>query len=659
MTHTYELSIRDYVRIIRRRKWIVLFCFFIAMASSLFYTIKQKPTYIASATVRIQERIPHKMLTGFFIFPMWDLETETRTIVSFKIVQKVAVKLGQITPEMSEEEQSRIIRKIQSGIKSNREGDTNLIKVTVISSNPKEPTKIANLLTAVYIEENQKIKSKEKRNLREFVENQLAKYENALAESESVLVYFKESLPLSLQNQALDSIARIQDDPAISEFRTRLAKLQVEIFDLLRTYTEEYPQVIELREEMASLEEQIDNRIDELTSHAKAWPETNVQFARLLRNLNLNRDLYLMFSKKLEEVKIAEAEEVADVEVVEPAGASRPIIPNRSRNVIFGGLMGIVLGLVGAFISENLDISIGTIEEVEEFLQIPVLGVIPYIKIEEEKKQFWHSSASRPSEDKRKIQELQLRLLTQFSPKSLITEAFRVVQTNIQFTFLEKLGNTMAFVSVGPKEGKTLTATNCAITMAQMGKKTLLVDCDLRRPAIHKIFGLSKEEGLHEVLIGDLNKEKAAKTMTDVLLGNLETKGVLQSHALENLSMVFSGHLVSNPAALLSSNKMAELIHYWKNKYDVVIFDTPPVLPVSDASILASQIDGVVLVYQVGKVARGALRRAKMQLESVGGKVAGIVLNNIRATEMELSDAYYYYYYRYGDDTEKKKHRNI
>lgn len=687
MPQTYELNIRDYLRIIRKRKWIILFCFSIALASSFFYTRNQKPTYLASATVRIQER-QHKILSGLLFLPLWDIETETKTITSFKIVAEVARRLGWITPEMPEEEQNNLVRARQAQIKSERVGQTSLIKVTVTSSKPDEPAKIANLLTAVYVEENYKVKSKEKRNLRVFVEEQLNKYEAALAESEVGLQQFKESLPLNLQDQTLDSLARVQGDPLITQFKNRLVQLEIDGINLLRTCTEEHPRVIAIRQEIANIEEQINSRIEEFTQQIKALPEMNIKFARLLRNLELNRDLYLMFSKKLEEVKIAEAEEVSDVEIVEPAGNPKPIIPNRTSNLILGGLMGIILGLMGAFIFENLDVSIGTIEEVEEFLQLPVLGVIPYIKIEEEKRQFWRSSSKprpltaepytrrqdkrnfysaprvpgiykvrgkRSTEENRKLQELQMRLVTQFSPKSVIVEAFRVIQTNIQFTALEKIGNTLIFTSVGAKEGKTIAATNCAITMAQMGKRVLLVDCDFRRPAIHKIFGLPKEGGLSEVLIGDLDKEEAIKTMTDILLGDLKAREILQSRALENLNIIFTGHLVTNPAALITSNKMSELIRDWKNKFDIVIFDSPPVLPVTDVSILASKVDGTILVYQVGKVARSALRRAKLQLESVGGKVVGIILNNIRATEMELGDSYYYYRYGYGKEKEKQE----
>jgi len=202
---------------------------------------------------------------------------------------------------------------------------------------------------------------------------------------------------------------------------------------------------------------------------------------------------------------------------------------------------------------------------------------------------------------------------------------------------------------------KHKTLVNLAGAFAQEGRKVLIVNTDFRKPTIYEIFGLNKSPGLSEILIGKLPLEKAINTFTDMLLAGLEFDQVLQSRGIENLNILTCGGHTPNPAELLNFPEMDELIHQLKQKFDLILFDTPPVLPVADASILSTKTDGTILVYQAGKTPRQALIRAKMQLENVNARILGVVINNVKTEYIhDMSTYHQYQYYSYKDEDKKK-----
>ncbi|PYM36663.1 MAG: hypothetical protein DME15_03160 [Candidatus Rokuibacteriota bacterium] len=200
------------------------------------------------------------------------------------------------------------------------------------------------------------------------------------------------------------------------------------------------------------------------------------------------------------------------------------------------------------------------------------------------------------------------------------------------------------------QEGKTTTIVNLAITMAQSGQRTLLVGSNMRRPSIHRFFGIEREPGLSDILVGSVQWRDCIRTVADILMGRFEMEDIMSAPGLDNLHIIEAGPIPANPSELLSTPAMTAFLQAVREEYDIVLIDTPPVLPVTDSAIVASQTDGVILVYQAGKVGRLVLKRAKVHIENVGGKVWGVVLNDVKSEIAGYAYTHYYTHY-YGEET--------
>jgi capsular exopolysaccharide synthesis family protein len=302
------------------------------------------------------------------------------------------------------------------------------------------------------------------------------------------------------------------------------------------------------------------------------------------------------------------------VEIVDRAVPGlHPVRPNKPLNIALGIIIGLVVGIGLAFFIEYLDTSVKTIDDVERSLQCPVLGVIPQ----------------------------NVGLLLEEGAESPHAEAYRVLRTNLLFSRKDDKLNTVAVVSAGAGEGKSTTVFNLAAVFAQSGQRTLVVDSDLRRPTLHKMLHLTNTIGL-----------------TNYLLRQNALEEVIQTTNLPTLDFLSSGKLPSSSLGILSSAQMKGLIGELKQRYDFVFFDSPPIMGVSDASILASEVDMTLQVIQYRRYPQPMNIRAKQLIEKVGGNLVGIVLNNIN---MSQDESYYYYsgyyhdYYYRSEETEPTK----
>ncbi|UCG94458.1 MAG: polysaccharide biosynthesis tyrosine autokinase [Candidatus Aerophobus sp.] len=290
-----------------------------------------------------------------------------------------------------------------------------------------------------------------------------------------------------------------------------------------------------------------------------------------------------------------------------------PIKPRKKLNAMLGLLVGFMLGGGLAFLLAYLDTSVRSIEDVEKYFSWPVLGIIPRFDHADEEP----SGKTSPSEIEPVVSKY---------PKSVSAEAYRTLRTNIQLSNLDHPPRFLVITSAGPLEGKSTTALNLAVALAQRESKVLLVDGDLRKSTIHKALHLDNSTGLADSILNHGSLEAAIKRIDSVA----------------NLSVLTSGSAPSNPSELLGSGRMRSLVEQVKKEYDYVVFDTPPLMSVSDGAVLASQADGILVVISPGKLRREIALRTKELLDRIGTPVLGCVLNGV-----EPSHSNYYYYYHY------------
>jgi capsular exopolysaccharide synthesis family protein len=319
-----------------------------------------------------------------------------------------------------------------------------------------------------------------------------------------------------------------------------------------------------------------------------------------------------------------------------------------------GVLVGFVLSLVVAFIVETFDTSLGAIEEVEETLRTQVVGVVPQTDWSEVQEMLMERF---PGGLKGHSQKHAINLISHYCVSSMMTESFRALRANIEFRDVEKRSKTILVTSTSPQEGKTLVAANLAMMMAQSGKKTLLIGSDLRKPSISRIFGLESTAGLTDILLGNYHWRDTVKTVVDLVLGHMTFEEVMMTPRLDNLHLITSGSIPPDPTELIDSVRFADFIQEAREEYQVLILDTPPLLSAADAMIIGTKVDGVLLVYRIGAVPRGLLRRASRQLEQVRSHLIGVVLNGMRPDVSPDFDHYkqYRYYSSCAVDGEERK----
>jgi len=366
-------------------------------------------------------------------------------------------------------------------------------------------------------------------------------------------------------------------------------------------YTEYLANVQAEMDTLAELIDQTETQIDALGT--ADTPSEKAELGRLQTILAEYRNSYATLLDSRERVRLTAAQSADTVVVVDPATVPlRPVRPRPVRNTVLAGTGGLVLAIGIAFLLEYLDDTIKTPEDVSQTMGLSTLGAIGRLAEEEDE------------------------LILASNPLSPVSEAFRVLRTNIRFSSVDRPLRTILVTSPGPTEGKSLTVVNLATAMAQGGFSVAAVDADLRRPRLHHLFGLQPRGGLTGALL------------EESLNGRLQPVDVA-----DGLVTLLSGDLPPNPAEMLGSERMRRLLDALAQEVDVVLIDSPPVLPVTDAAVLAPAVDGVLLVVEAGETRREMARRAVESLRQVGANLIGVVINGVGSGKR----GYYYYYYRY------------
>jgi len=388
--------------------------------------------------------------------------------------------------------------------------------------------------------------------------------------------------------------------------------------------------------------ETMGSRVNSLKKVADAYekqldklPERSLQLARLQRAAKVDENVLTMLMEKYEESRIREAGEMGSVRIIDRATQpDTPVRPRKKINVLVGSFLGLLLSVGFMFARDRFDRTIVDMEEVESLAGVPVLGWIPAIR-NRNSVGLVGRNLKRAARAGDSASNMELKLLTHLEPHSPVSEAYKTLRTNVRFLGVDTPVKAVVISSPGPSEGKSTTVANLAITLAQSGAKTLLVDSDLRRPTLDAILDIRKGYGLTEVLTGTCPIEECV-TQTGV----------------DNLSIIGSGTLPPNPSEMLGSEKMKKVVCSLRESYDFVLFDSPPVLAVTDAAILSAIADLTILVVRSGRTRWTNLGRAIALLQNVRAKHLGAVLN---AIEMEgIYGRYHDYYGYYKQHSDKK-----
>jgi succinoglycan biosynthesis transport protein ExoP len=381
---------------------------------------------------------------------------------------------------------------------------------------------------------------------------------------------------------------------------------------------------------------------EDFNAQLEGLPEKSLILARLERDTQLNEKLYLMLNEKYEETRIAEAGKMPAARIIDRATPPLiPIRPDKRVNILIGILLGLGVGIAVSFALEFLDDSIKTPEDIEK-LGMPLLGTIPAVKIAEVARRLKQEGKRYSVDD---LDRFESKLVTRFSPHAPVSEAYRSLRTNIQFTSAREPKKVLMITSSATKEGKSTILANLATTLAQTGARVLVVDSDLRRPALHTFFKLD-----------------GAKGLTDIIRGAIPWGDAVKRTDIKNLFLITAGDEATNPSEMTSSNELKKFLDEARNEYDFVLMDSPPLILVTDPVVLATRVDGTLLVVASGFIGRGEVQRAVALLRNVNATFLGVVLNGLDIKKMYGSYYYYFHYYQHyqyydtiDKDKEKKK----
>lgn len=675
-----KLHFLDYWRIIRIRKTVILAVFLLVVLTTTAVTFILPETYMSVARIEVQKDTPDISSILNQQAPMgydpYFIQTEFEKIKSQRVLFKVIEDL-RLAEEWGKRFGTETLRPqeaykvLLSQIDLRQSRNTSLIEIRAYSDVKKEAADIANKIAEVYKDKRQETRKelstagiqqleREMREQQEQVrkaqanvdklrqdhlisdigdsyyqttseQDAVRQVEKARIDAENQYIFMKKmydelkSIEKANKRDLRKAIPTAAPDNAMDRLLAELTKTEQSLASARIDYSDQHPEVMRLENLLKQIDQQVEDRVDGVmaglavkVAQAEAMADQlrkkleeakendtdkRAKFAPYFeakRHLeNQQRILDTIFMRVLAEKVDASIPKGSSVQVVDIAQPeNKPVRPNVPLNISLGVIVGLIMGFGLAFFIEYLDTSVKTIDDVERALQAPVLGVIPQ----------------------------NVGSLLQEGPDSPHAEAYRVLRTNLLFSRKEADLRTITVVSGGAGEGKSTTIFNLATVFAQNGARVLLVDSDLRRPSLHKILNVSNSLGL-----------------TNLLLKQNAMEEVIQTTPLPTLHFLASGKLPSSSLGVLNSTQMRDFIQKARERYDFVFFDSPPIMGVSDASILASEVDIALLVIQYRKYPQVMTQRAKQMVEKVGGNLLGVVLNNINISQ----DSYYYYYSGY------------
>jgi tyrosine-protein kinase Etk/Wzc len=711
-----QSSLRDYIRILMNRKWLILFVMMTTILAVGLWTYMIIPVYEAEISLLYEE--PQDTMFALDVGqPFYNksaIVNLTELIMSRAIAEKVAAALpSQVIrtfrmpdPMPIDISSPKIIsRIIRANLSVQTVRGSDILKIQVQANDPFSAMTIANTYAYQVIDWNLQKKRMEISSVGAFIDKQLKVFQEKLDFAEDALKKFKEENKIiSLSESSTDLLSRLTvaetaynqakaerealeqrkqylelkkqelapsltviSNPTAQQLKQEILNLerrcsnlklenklenqteilslqkQIESFKqklvqelldptLRKNLVDPLSQIRTILQELITLEIDIEtykvrelamkNIADNYNNELQKIPKHELDLARLIRDREVDNQIYTMLLERREEARITEAGKLGDIQIIDSAEQPRfPIKPNKMKNMAVGLILGFSFGVGLAFFLESLDTSLKSQDDVEKKIGIPVLTSIPTIQTNGKIKLF-HKQAHQQKYYNNK-------LLSECENLPHIYEPYRTLQLNFSFMNVAQKYRTLLITSPGAGAGKTLNSINLAQLFARDGSSTLLLDCDLRRPMVHKILELPQKPGL-----------------TDLLINKFTLEEVVLPQKNSNLFILTSGTLPPNPSDLLNTPQMDNLLNEMKSRYEFIILDSPPVISVTDALILGSKVDGVFMVLKSGETSLEAALRAKEILEKSGIKIIGAILNSVN-----FKDVYHYYkdYYYYSN----------
>lgn len=707
-----EIHLRDYWKVIQKRRGSVLTFFSVIVIVVTIGTLTTTPVYRATTRVLIdreyknlaeikevyydpysedyyqtQYELIKSTATAMRVVKNLNLEqnpefntvlkkTEIGLFRSFLAGVRNIFSSGSKTEKNEVTDNATVLaRKIQGGLRVEPVKNSRIVNISYEYPEPRLAAAIADGIANAYVEQVLDIKMGTARQAVEWMTKKIEEQKKKLEESQQALqAYMKDKdivelenkeavTPLKLQNLSYQliqaeakrrevealynqvkglgnntsealTVPAIAGDPVIQALRTEEIKIEKDIIEMSKKFGEKHPQMVRLKEDLRAVREKITSEVKRAIQAIKndyelakaketslrhqfaqgkgealALSEKAIQYGVLKREVESNQQMYEALLKRVKETSIIEEVKPFNISIIDRAEIPKsPVKPRTLLNILLSIIVGTFGGVGIAFFLEYLDNTFKTPDDVEEKLSVPLLGVIPFVKVSE-------------------LQDKRVELLTHLEQKSNLSEAYRSLRTSILLSSVEPI-KSIVITSPLEGEGKTTTAVNLAISLAQLDRMVLLVDADLRKPKLHAVFGLDNATGLSNFLTRQVIKE------------------IIRESGIPNLGVITSGAIPPNSSELLSSKRMREFIDLVKEKFDVVIFDAAPLITVTDASILSTLVDGTVVVVRSGKTTFDVAKRGVKLLKDINSRILGSVLNGLDTTREGYE--YLYPYYSYG-----------
>jgi len=567
--------------------------------------------------------------------------------------------------------------------------NTRVMEIHYNSTDPQLAASAVNTLAATYVEQNFKTKFESTMQASDWLSKQLVDLQMKVETSQEKLVRYQreheilgtdekqniitekldelnkemtlaesdrmQKEAVYRQTQSNDPVAIaaaiISDGPVngsgsglLDKLHDQQATLRIQVAELSTQFGPSYPKVQQLNNQIKEIDHELELETSKAVDHLKQrylaalqretmlrgafdkqkqeankLNESAIEYSILKRDLDSNRTLYEGLLEKLKEAGVTAGLRSNNFRIINAARVpSYPSEPNIPRNLSFALVLGIISGVGLAFVLENMDNTVRTPEQAQIISGLPSLGMIPL-----------GSKSAHGTNGKRlalTASKEVVETVTQIRPQSQMAESYRALRTSLLLSNLGAPPKVIMVTSARPQEGKTTTSVNTAIVLAQKGVRVLLIDADLRRPSVHKTLGMGPRSGLSNVLTGSATVQQTITT----------------SPILPNLLIMPAGTPPPNPAELLASSNMRDLISELRQQFDHIVIDTPPTLSVTDAVVMSPRADATILVIRSGHTTKQALRRARDILTQVNAHVAGVLLNAV-----DLTSPDYYYYYEY------------